>query len=53
MIVLIGGEKGGTGKTTLATNLVVERTNEVGDILLIDADKQMTASHWCSVRERA
>lgn len=51
MIVLIGGEKGGTGKTTIATNLAVERVNEVGDVLLIDADKQMTASHWCSVRE--
>ena len=51
MIVLIGGEKGGTGKTTIATNLVVERVKEVGDVLLIDADKQMTASYWCSVRE--
>ncbi len=51
MIVLIGGEKGGTGKTTLATNLIVERVNEVGDVLLIDADRQMTASHWCAVRE--
>ncbi|HRH92432.1 MAG TPA: AAA family ATPase [Agitococcus sp.] len=51
MIVLIGGEKGGTGKTTLATNLIVERANEIGDVLLVDADRQMTASHWCSVRE--
>ena len=51
MIVLIGGEKGGTGKTTLATNLIVERMNEVNDVILIDADRQMTASHWCSVRE--
>lgn len=52
MIILIGGEKGGTGKTTIATNLVVERTTEVDDVLLIDADKQMTASYWCSVREQ-
>ena len=52
MIVLIGGEKGGTGKTTIATNLVVERTNEIADVLLVDADRQMTASYWCSIREQ-
>lgn len=52
MIVLIGGEKGGTGKTTVATNLVVERANEISDVLLIDADSQMTASYWCSIREQ-
>jgi len=51
MIVLIGGEKGGPGKTTLATNLAVIRTKETEDLLLIDTDRQPTASYWCSVRE--
>lgn len=51
MIVLVGGEKGGPGKTTLATNLAVVRTKETGDLLLIDTDRQPTASYWCSVRE--
>lgn len=51
MIVLIGGEKGGPGKTTIATNLSAIRTRATGDTLLVDTDKQPTASYWCSLRE--
>jgi len=51
MIILIGGEKGGSGKTTIATNLSAMRTKDTGDLLLIDTDKQQTASYWCSLRE--
>jgi len=51
MIVLIGGEKGGPGKTTIATNLAAMRTKKYRDLLLIDTDKQPTASYWCSLRE--
>ena len=51
MIILIGGEKGGTGKTTIATNLAVIRTKKSNNLLLIDTDKQPTASYWCSLRE--
>lgn len=51
MILLIGGEKGGPGKTTLATNIAAIRTQEIGDVLLIDTDKQPTSSYWCSLRE--
>jgi len=51
MIILIGGEKGGPGKTTLSTNLAAIRTKEIEDVLLVDTDKQTTASYWCSVRE--
>lgn len=51
MIVLFGGEKGGSGKTTLATNLAAIRTTIEKDVLLIDTDRQSTASFWCSVRE--
>lgn len=51
MIILIGGEKGGPGKTTLAINLAAMRTKNVPDLLLIDTDKQQTASYWCSMRE--
>ena len=40
MIVLIGGEKGGTGKTTLATNLAQMRAARGHDVLLVDTDKQ-------------
>jgi chromosome partitioning protein len=51
MIILIGGEKGGTGKTTVAINLAAMRTKKTRDLLLIDTDKQPTASYWCSLRE--
>lgn len=51
MIILVGGEKGGPGKTTVATNLAAMRTSEISDVLLIDTDKQPTASYWCSLRE--
>jgi chromosome partitioning protein len=51
MILLVGGEKGGPGKTTIAINLATMRTKATGDLLLIDTDKQPTASYWCSLRE--
>lgn len=51
MIILIGGEKGGTGKTTIATNLAAMRERQCNDVLLIDTDRQQTASYWCSLRE--
>jgi len=51
MVILIGGEKGGTGKTTLATNLAGLRSNEGRDVLLVDTDKQGSASDWAAVRE--
>lgn len=51
MILLVGGEKGGPGKTTLAVNLATIRTQATSDLLLIDTDKQPTASYWCTLRE--
>lgn len=52
MIILVGGEKGGTGKTTIATNLAVIQSMVSNDLLLIDTDIQSTASFWCSIREQ-
>jgi chromosome partitioning protein len=51
MIVLVGGEKGGTGKTTIATNLAAMRTAVTGEVLLVDTDAQSTSTYWCSRRE--
>lgn len=46
MIVLIGGEKGGTGKSTAATNLAVWCTLEGMKAILLDADPQGTSRNW-------
>jgi chromosome partitioning protein len=51
MIILIGGEKGGTGKTTLATNIAAMRTLEGHDVLLIDSDPQGSANYWAQNRD--
>lgn len=50
MIVVIGGIKGGTGKTTLCTNLAVARATGKR-ILLVDADEQKSAATWVEHRE--
>ena len=52
MIVALLGEKGGTGKTTLATNLAGMRAaaGSGRDVLLIDADRQGSASYWAEKR---
>jgi len=52
MIILCGGTKGGVGKTTLATNLAAMRRHDA-DVLLLDADKQGTASLWATIRDDA
>lgn len=51
MVVLIGGEKGGTGKSSLATNLAASRADAGHDLILVDTDKQGSASHWVATRE--
>lgn len=50
-IIVIGGQKGGTGKTTCATNLAVSLTLAGLDVLLVDADRQRTSSHWSGRRQ--
>jgi chromosome partitioning protein len=53
MIVVIGGIKGGSGKTTIAINLTVLRSLEGKKVLLVDADEQKSASNWSLQRELA
>jgi chromosome partitioning protein len=50
MIVVTGGIKGGSGKTTIATHLAVMRAQQGKDILLIDADDQETSFDFSSLR---
>ena len=51
MILVCGGIKGGSGKTTAATNLAIIRSKEGADVLLIDADDQETATDFTVLRE--
>jgi len=51
MIILVGGEKGGTGKSTISTNISAMRTIEKKDVLLYDIDPQRTATFWASRRD--
>lgn len=51
MIVVVGGVKGGTGKTTIATNLTVMRSSSGKKVLLVDADEQKSASLFSSQRD--
>lgn len=50
MMILVDGEKGGTGKTTLAVNLAAMRASKGRDVLLVDTDPQGSASFWAQVR---
>ncbi len=51
MILLIGGEKGGTGKSTLATNLAVWHARAGRDVLVVDTDQpQWSAANWVNAR---
>jgi chromosome partitioning protein len=51
MIFTVGGIKGGTGKTTIATNLAVWLSMKGNDVLLIDADDQESATDFTTMRE--
>jgi chromosome partitioning protein len=53
MIVLVGGEKGGTGKTTIATNLAAKRALAGRDVLLLDTDPQGSANYWAQSRDES
>jgi len=49
MIIVIGGIKGGAGKSTIAANLAVRRATEY-NVLLVDGDEQETTALWASTR---
>lgn len=50
MIIVIGGEKGGSGKSCLAQNLAVYLQRGERDVLVIDADPQGTTADWVAER---
>ena len=51
MIVVIGCNKGGAGKTTTCVNLAVSLAKRGFDVCLVDADPQRSASKWYAERE--
>ena len=51
MVLTVGGIKGGTGKTTVATNLTVWLSSQGADVLLVDADEQESASDFTAWRD--
>jgi chromosome partitioning protein len=53
MILVIGGVKGGSGKTSVAINLAVMRSKAGFDVLLIDADDQESASDFTALRNKS
>jgi chromosome partitioning protein len=52
MILVVGGTKGGSGKTLLASNFIVLRAVAGHDTLLIDADEQSSAMDFTRQRQR-
>ncbi|KVD37048.1 MULTISPECIES: division plane positioning ATPase MipZ [Burkholderia cepacia complex] len=53
MILLIAAEKGGVGKSTLATNLAVHLAHQGVDVVLLDTDGQATAARFVERRDEA
>ena len=53
MIIIVGCNKGGAGKTTTATNLAVGLAVKGNDVCLVDADPQRSAARWHQDREAA
>ena len=52
MQLLVGGVKGGTGKSTLAANLGIERARQGNKVILVDADPdQESLSDYIANRE--
>ncbi len=50
-IITVANVKGGTSKTTIATNLAVALSQAGHDVLLIDGDKQKSAMDFTAKRE--
>jgi chromosome partitioning protein len=50
-VTLIGGTKGGTGKSTITSNLAVMLAAQGKDVLVVDADDQNSLSDFAELRK--
>lgn len=48
--IVVASSKGGAGKSTLSTNLAAHFALQGKRTVLIDADRQKSATHWCEKR---
>ncbi|KZY62507.1 cobyrinic acid ac-diamide synthase [Oleiphilus sp. HI0061] len=53
MIILIGSQKGGCGKSTLAVNICAELARLGKDVCLVDGDRQGTSSRFIQDRSES
>jgi chromosome partitioning protein len=52
MILVCGGSKGGSGKTTVCTNLAILCASEGRDVLMVDADEQESSTIFRAIRRK-
>lgn len=52
MILLIGGQKGGTGKTSISTGIAAALSQAGKSVIVIDTDEQKSALKWVTCREK-
>lgn len=52
-IITVGAEKGGVGKSRLATHIAAMAAADGVEVVLLDTDKQGSAGSWVSIREGA
>ena len=53
MIILIGGKKGGSGKSTITMNLAAELARQKKDVMIVDTDRQSSTAEWATERIRS
>ena len=50
MIIAIGSQKGGCGKSTIAVNIATALAHKKLDVVIVDADRQGTTANWAMDR---
>lgn len=51
MILLVGSQKGGVGKSTVVVNIAGKLALSGKDVCIVDADFQQSVSKWCQYRD--